>query len=116
MHRSYILQLIVTNATCKSNNKYLWSCNNSKQIDHSDLPPLSHNGRAITDSKNMVNTLTDHFSYVFIDKDINTIPTLNNNLYSNIQLFEIYILDVYHHLASLQSHKATGPDNIQYLL
>ena len=36
-----------------------------------------------------VNTLTDHFSSVFTDKGINTEPTLNNNLYSDIQPFDI---------------------------
>ena len=113
-HRSYILLLI--DPIAKSNNKNLWSYIKSKQIDHTGVPPLFHNGRTITDSKEKANTLINHFSSVFTDEDVYTVPTLNNNSYPDIQPIIIQVLDVYHHLTSLQSHKAPGPDNIPPML
>ena len=39
-------------------------------------------------------------------------PTLNDNLYPDIQPINIQASDIYHHLTSLQPHEAPGPDNI----
>ena len=91
-HRLYILQHI--DPIAKSNNKNLWSYIKSKQIDHTGVP---HNGRTITDSKEKANTLINHFSSVFTDEDVYTVPTLNNNSYTDIQPITIQVLDVYHH-------------------
>ena len=70
----------------------------------------------ITDSKEKANTLINHFSSVFTDEDVYTVPTLNNNSYPDIQPITIQVLDVCHHLTSLQSHKAPGSDNIPPML
>ena len=113
-HRSYILWLI--DPIAKSNNKNLWSYIKSKQINHTGVPPLFYNGRTITDSKEKANTLINHFSSVFTDEDVYTVPTLNNDSYPDIQPITTQVLDVYHHLTSLQSHKAPGPDNIPPML
>ena len=84
-----------------------------KQIDNIGVPPLSHNGRTITDNEEKANTLINHFSSVFTNQDIHTLPTLNNNLYPDIQLIDIQVLDVYHRLhKSLQSYKASSPVNL----
>ena len=78
---------------------------------------VSHNGRpSLLDSKEKANTLINHFSSVFKDEHDHTVPTLNNNLYSDIQPLVIQILDVYHHLTSLQPHETPGPDNIPSML
>ena len=96
----------------KSNNKNLWAYIKSKCIDHSGIPSLSHNGITITDSKEKVNVFINHFSSVFTNEDTNSVPTLNDNPYPDIQPINIQASDVYHHLTSLQPHKAPGPDNI----
>ena len=87
----------------------------SKQIDNIGVPPLSHNGRTITDNKENANTLINHFSSVFTNQDIHTLPALNNNLYPDIQLINIQVLDVYHHLC-VQSYKAPDPVNLSPII
>ena len=79
------------------------------------MPPSSHNSQIITDSKDKVNILLNHFSSVFT-QDTHTAPTLDNNLYPDIQPIDIQPLAIHHHLSSLQPHKAQGPDNIPPML
>ena len=92
--------------------KKLWSYIKSQRKDNSGIPPLSQNGTVHTDPTQKVEILNNYFSSVFSDKK-SAPPTLEEEpLISDIAPITIDMHGVKNLLDNLDTHKATGPDNI----
>lgn len=85
----------------------MWSYIKSKKVDYCGVAPLRHNDRTYTDSKDKASMLNDYFASVFISED-GSMPTLDSNSFPDISPLLIHDEGV----ASLDDHKASGPDEI----
>lgn len=66
----------------------------------------------ITDDKGKSEILNDHFTSVFTEEDLSTVPDMSVNLKPCVGALKITVKGVVKQLNSLNHHEASGPDGI----
>ena len=109
-HEQYVSNLI--DPESQSVNKKFWTYIKNQRQDPSGIPPLSSNGKVITDDLAKVNIINDQFASIFTREDTSQIPVMNGNSYPDLPPIAVSCEGVFRLLSNLHPQKAAGPDEI----
>ena len=119
-YNTYIEKLILdlpTNDPDQSFNnqskpKKLFSFIKSLRTDNSGVAPLKKEGQLVADTKQKANILNEQFKSVFTTESIDNIPNKGVSPHPDIPPLTITTPGIRKLLDNINSHKASGPDNI----
>ena len=90
----------------------LWSSVKSRRLDQTSNGPINYKGEAHTDLLSKANAFADYFSSVYDQDDPSNIPTLEGELFPDVQQIHVNLEGVIQLLLNLKPYKAAGPDNL----
>jgi hypothetical protein len=96
----------------KDNPKSFWSHIKKVKSGNVGVTDLEINGSVVSKPKIKAEALNSQFISVFIDEDLNHVPTLGNSVISNIHPLKINCKGVETQLLKLKDDKAPGPDQL----
>jgi len=92
--------------------KRLWTFIKSQRKDHCGVAPLKHNNNIYSDTTRKIEILNEYFTSVFTYDTETPLPSFPGSPFPDIPPITINCEGVTQLLATLDVHKATGPDHI----